>query len=82
MSTHLPATNYVRTRAAATYLSLSPRTLEKLRVTGAGPAYFKMGRAVLYAIGELDAWIARNRRSSTSDSATPSAVTPQEDSAL
>jgi predicted DNA-binding transcriptional regulator AlpA len=58
---------YVRTRAAARYLSLSPRTLEKLRVTGAGPQYFKMGRAVLYAIGDLEAWLAGNRRCSTSD---------------
>jgi hypothetical protein len=58
---------YVRMRAAARYLSLSPRTLEKLRVTGAGPQYFKMGRAVLYAIGDLEAWLAGNRRCSTSD---------------
>lgn len=58
---------YVRTRVAARYLSLSPRTLEKLRVTGEGPQYFKMGRAVLYAIGDLEAWLAGNRRCSTSD---------------
>jgi excisionase family DNA binding protein len=59
---------YVRTRDAARYLSLSYRTLEKLRVTGRGPQYFKMGRAVLYAFSDLDAWLAANRRRSTSES--------------
>ena len=58
---------YVRTRTAARYLSLSSRTLEKLRVNGHGPQYFKMGRAVLYAIGDLEVWLANNRRYSTSD---------------
>ncbi len=62
---------YVRTRQAARYLSLSHRTLEKLRVTGGGPDYFKMGRAVSYAISDLDAWLAKNRRSSTSLGALP-----------
>ena len=56
---------YIRTRDAARYLSLSYRTLEKLRVTGLGPEYYKMGRAVVYAISDLDAWLARNRRTST-----------------
>jgi predicted DNA-binding transcriptional regulator AlpA len=68
MGDHSHQQEYVRTRDAARYLSLSHRTLEKLRVTGAGPQYFKMGRAVRYAISDLDAWLARNRRCSTSDS--------------
>ena len=74
MSEHAHQQEYVRTRDAARYLSLSHRTLEKLRVTGAGPEYFKMGRAVLYAISELDAWLARNRRCSTSDTSRLSTV--------
>lgn len=68
--------NYVRTREAARYLSLSNRTLEKLRVTGTGPEYFKMGRAVVYAISDLDAWIAKNRRASTSDRGALSTASP------
>ncbi len=67
MTETTPQQEYVRTRAAARYLSLSHRTLEKLRVTGNGPQYFKMGRAVLYAIGDLDLWLSENRRRSTSD---------------
>jgi hypothetical protein len=32
-------------RGAANYLGLSPSTLNKLRCTGTGPIYFKLGRA-------------------------------------
>ena len=39
---------YFHTREAAALLSLSPRTLEKLRVTGGGPAFHKFGRRVAY----------------------------------
>jgi Helix-turn-helix domain len=35
-------------REAATLLRLSERTLERLRVTGAGPVYVKAGRSVRY----------------------------------
>jgi hypothetical protein len=59
---------YLRTPQAACYLSLSPRTLEKLRVVGGGPEYSKIGRVVLYAIAELDVWLSEHRRRSTSQS--------------
>jgi hypothetical protein len=52
---------------AARYLNLSPRTLEKSRGTGLGPCYVKQGRRVSYRREDLDAWIAANVRSSTSD---------------
>ena len=58
---------FVRTPDAARFLSISPRTLEKLRVTGGGPPYFKRGRAVLYAITDLGNWLQAGRRQSTSD---------------
>ncbi|HWX28055.1 MAG TPA: DNA-binding protein, partial [Steroidobacteraceae bacterium] len=34
---------YLRTAEAARFLSLSPRTLEKHRTFGTGPAYRKIG---------------------------------------
>ena len=40
---------YLRTAEAARYLSLSPRTLEKHRTYGTGPAYRKIGGRVVYA---------------------------------
>jgi hypothetical protein len=58
----------LRTPAAAQYLSLSPSTLEKLRLRGGGPPYCKSGpKIVVYSIEDLDAWLALGRRKSTSD---------------
>ncbi len=55
------------TDQAAARCGLSPRTLEKLRITGGGAPYVKLGRAVRYELADLDAWIASSRRASTSD---------------
>lgn len=46
---------YLRTSEAARYLSLSPRTLEKHRTYGTGPAYRKIGGRVIYAVADLKA---------------------------
>jgi hypothetical protein len=54
---------------AATYLNLSPRTLEKLRVIGGGPVFRKFGRRVMYALEDLEGWAAMRRCDSTSDTA-------------
>lgn len=57
---------YLRTTDAAVYCGLARATLEKLRLTGEGPAYSKIGRAVLYDVTDLDAWIAACKQTSTS----------------
>jgi hypothetical protein len=57
---------YFDTEAAAEYLSLSPRTLEKMRWAGDGPAFYKLG-GVRYTQADLDAWRESRRRTSTSD---------------
>jgi excisionase family DNA binding protein len=57
-------------RGAANYLGLSPSTLNKLRCTGTGPIYFKLGRAVRYDPQDLDHWLAARRISSTSQTVT------------
>lgn len=54
---------------AATYLSLSPSTLNRLRVSGGGPRYAKLAGRVLYDTRDLDQWIEDNKRGSTSDNA-------------
>ena len=61
---------YLRTPEAARYLSLSPRTLEKHRTYGTGPAYRKIGGRVVYAIADLNAWADVGTRTSTSDAGT------------
>lgn len=59
--------NYLSTRRAAEWLGLSPRTLDRYRVTGGGPVYHLFGTAVRYLRDDLDAWAETRRRRSTSD---------------
>lgn len=53
-----PAGRRLRTPEAAEYLGLSVSTLEKMRGAGGGPPFLAMGRAVSYAVADLDAWAA------------------------
>jgi predicted DNA-binding transcriptional regulator AlpA len=55
----------VNTAVAANYLGLSESTLNKWRLTGDGPRYFKFGRAVRYRIADLDDWAEQHRAIST-----------------
>jgi hypothetical protein len=60
-------TKFLDTKSAAKKLeNLSPRTLEKWRVLGQGPAFRKFGRKVVYAECDLEAWAEGQRRTSTS----------------
>ena len=53
--------------AAAGVLNLSPRTLQKFRVTGGGPRFAKFGKAVRYRLSELNDWAAARVKNSTSE---------------
>ena len=56
------------TGAAAQQLGLSPRTLEKWRLTGEGPPYLKLSpHAVRYRMSDIEAWLGQRQRTSTSD---------------
>ena len=55
------------TDQAARRVGLSPRTLERYRVTGGGPEYLKIGRRVRYTAEKLTEWLEGCRRRSTSD---------------
>jgi excisionase family DNA binding protein len=55
------------TDQAATYLGLSPTTLETLRTRGGGPPFVKLGRRVVYRSEDLATWLAHRVRRSTSD---------------
>ncbi len=57
----------MRTTEAAKWLGVSPSFLEKARVTGGGPAFIKLGRAVAYAEADLRAWTTERRVHSTSE---------------
>ena len=60
-------TPYLSTRQAAALLGLSPRTLERYRVTGGGPPFLTYCSRVHYLRSDLDAWALAGRRLSTSD---------------
>ena len=63
-------TKYLSTREAAAWLGLSPRTLDRYRVSGEGPAFHRFGTRVRYLVADLDDWAAARRRLSTSDDGT------------
>jgi excisionase family DNA binding protein len=59
--------NLLSQQEAADYCGLSPRTLERARVTGEGPPYAKLGRRVLYRRSDLEDWITSRICKSTSE---------------
>jgi predicted DNA-binding transcriptional regulator AlpA len=56
----------LRTDDVARLADLSSSTLAKLRLTGGGPHYIKLGRTVVYDPADVEAWLSIHRRSSTS----------------
>lgn len=59
--------NRIRTADAAAHLGVSKSFLEKLRLSGGGPLYAKLGKVVIYDRADLDAWANARKRSSTSE---------------
>lgn len=58
---------YMSTREVAALLGLSPRTLDRYRVSGDGPEFHKFGNRVRYLRADVEAWASKRRRRSTSD---------------
>jgi predicted DNA-binding transcriptional regulator AlpA len=54
---------------AAQFLGLSQSWLAKLRLSGDGPPYMKMGRQVRYSQADLLRWAEKSLRHSTSETA-------------
>lgn len=50
----------MREEDAAAYLGIARNTLRFWRSQGRGPAYRKLGKTVVYARQDLDAWNAQN----------------------
>lgn len=72
MSSTLTTTwDYLTTVQVAACLQLSRRTLERMRVDGTGPRYFKVGPGkrskVLYRQCDLEAWLQKFSFASTSE---------------
>ncbi|RWH69496.1 MAG: DNA-binding protein [Mesorhizobium sp.] len=52
---------------AARILKVRPKTLANWRVSGVGPKFTRLGGAIVYRYSELQAFIAKGSRASTSD---------------
>lgn len=59
--------SYLSQPEAAELLRLSPRTLERHRLSGTGPRFCRLGRRVVYRRADLDAWAEENAFRSTSE---------------
>lgn len=62
---------FLRAPEAAEYLGLAPQTLARWRVEGQGPVHRAFGRAIAYAVEDLDAFADSRVRRSTSDTTPP-----------
>lgn len=70
-------TEYLSTTLAASFLGLSPRTLDRYRVTGEGPEFYRFGSRIRYRREDLESWAAARRMRSTSDDRHPSSSAPK-----
>lgn len=61
----------MRVNEAAGHLGLSVSTLNKWRVTGKGPKFVKLGRAVAYRVCDLHDWLEKQAKRSTSQGVPP-----------
>lgn len=57
----------VSPETAAAYMNVAVSTLAKWRVSGLGPMFIKVGRAVRYDARDLDAWLDSRRHTNTSE---------------
>ncbi|MFT4131882.1 helix-turn-helix transcriptional regulator [Labrys sp. (in: a-proteobacteria)] len=57
----------LNTGALAAEKHLSVSYLNKLRLTGDGPPFLKIGKKVLYRRSDVERWFASRVRTSTSD---------------
>ena len=65
---HDDARRYLDTRQAAAYLGIGASTLNRMRVSGEGPRYSKLGRRVVYDAADLDKWVEERKRRFTGES--------------
>lgn len=64
------------TDEAAEYIGVTKKSVEVWRQVGKGPCYYKAGTAVLYAVDDLDKWLADQGRSRALPFAPPAHVPP------
>ena len=63
----MEAMGMLTSEAAAKFATVSPRSLEKWRLTGGGPRFVKLGRRVAYDPRDLAAWLEKHKVGSTAE---------------
>jgi hypothetical protein len=63
---------YLRAGALATQLGVSKATLAKQRCLGGGIPFTRLGRCVMYAVDDVEAYLSDRMRRSTSEEPTSS----------
>ena len=58
---------YLTTEETANELRVSPRTLERLRQVGTGPAFCRLGRRVVYGRRQIREYVASRTFTSTAE---------------
>ena len=61
------ADDFLTVREAAVFLRTSKSYLDKSRLTGDGPPFFRIGRKILYGRRILQRWIEQRQYRSTSE---------------
>jgi excisionase family DNA binding protein len=62
------ADEYLSPKEAARFLKCSKSFLDKLRCSGGGPSFTRIGRKILYRrFADLEAWMRQRRFASTSE---------------
>ena len=69
---------YMSTRDVAAFLGLSPRTLDRYRVSGDGPDFHKFGNRVRYLRADVESWAEERRCQSTSGAGDSPAARPND----
>ena len=65
-----PPEPFVDENRGAEHLGVSPRTMQRWRMTVTGPPWFRIGRLARYRIADLTTWAEAQARTSTSDEVT------------
>jgi hypothetical protein len=64
---HRPIRPKLGAREAAAFLGVSASMLNKLRCSGGGPIFCKIGRRCVYDLGDLENWVASRKHQHTSE---------------
>jgi Helix-turn-helix domain len=61
------ADDFLTTEEASAVVRYAPTTLNRLRVQGGGPVFYRLGRKILYSRSDLIAFVRAKQHASTSE---------------